>query len=301
MINWRSAVTRLPGLSSSVRGGWQGVARPRWSPQQAARVQASIASGAQAPWTWSDFGWSLLWSAGLTAVGGLSFLLLKLCISLYFTFGEATGHVRPGSFDAMMSAISPYGASLNSLFIGCLLCFSILYGVYRGSLRKYRVPLSALFLRNAGWRTYTWIAGLFVPIALGGAVIANISTSLLGAPMQNPEFTMLTRGVSPLPGNAIVLFLLLTVVLPIAEETLFRAYLYRLLRREMPVWAAAGGSALVYAGAHGVPVLMPWLFFMGIAYALVVERTQSLWSAILLHAMINAIAALSLLAILFNW
>lgn len=301
MIDWRSAVTWLPGLGHGVRDVRTGMPRPRLSGYGAARVPLTPATVDQAPWAWTDLGRALLWAGALCVGGFTAAVVFRLLFSMAFAVGEVTGHVKPGTFDALMGVVHPFGAALTSLCTGILLCAAVVYGVYRTSIRRYRLPWSALYVRHAGWRTYAWMACLFVPIALGGAVVNRITTSLTGAAAQNPEFTLLTRGVPASPGNFLLLFVLLVVVLPVAEELFFRAFLYRMLRNELPAWAAAAGSALAYAGSHGVPGLMPWLFFMGIAYALIVERTRSVFSAIVVHGMVNALAVLSMIVVLCNW
>jgi membrane protease YdiL (CAAX protease family) len=48
---------------------------------------------------------------------------------------------------------------------------------------------------------------------------------------------------------------------------------------------------LIFAAAHGIPVLIPLLFTAGLALTLLFARTRSLYPGMLLHATQNAVFA----------
>ncbi len=98
-----------------------------------------------------------------------------------------------------------------------------------------------------------------------------------------------------------MLFVLLVVVMPIAEEMFFRGFLYRLLRGHLSVWAAAPISAGAFAALHGVPTLFPWLFYMGVVYAVLAERTGSIWAGVVVHALANGLVLAYLIVLLCGW
>jgi membrane protease YdiL (CAAX protease family) len=220
---------------------------------------------------------------------------------MVFAVGESSGHVRSGTFAALTAALHPYTILATLVLLGGMACCALFYSIQRTTICRYQLSWSALYYRPAGWRAYGLVAALFVPLSLAGALITQVESRLLAVPLHNPQTALLTHGVAPLPLNFALLCLLLVVVMPIAEETFFRGFLYRLLRRDLPLWAAASVSALPFAALHGAPLLMPWFFFMGCAYALVVERTQSLYCSIILHSMANALATLGLMAVICNW
>jgi membrane protease YdiL (CAAX protease family) len=145
------------------------------------------------------------------------------------------------------------------------------------------------------------MAALFIPIAAGGMLIVRVETVLLGGLPANPQAALLSQGVPALPTNFLMLFLLLVVIMPIAEEMLFRGFLYRLLRGHFSVWAAAPISAAAFAALHGVPSLFPWLFYMGVVYAVLAERTGSLWASIVVHAMANTLVLAYLVVLISGW
>lgn len=87
-----------------------------------------------------------------------------------------------------------------------------------------------------------------------------------------------------------VAFLMLVVIGPIAEEALFRGYLYGKLRSHVPLYAAMIATSLLFALAHGqwnvaVDTFILSLFLCGLR-----EITGSIWAGVVVHMLKNAIA-----------
>lgn len=85
-------------------------------------------------------------------------------------------------------------------------------------------------------------------------------------------------------------FLTLVVIAPLAEEVLFRGYLYGKLRRIAPVWLAAIITSLLFGLAH-----LQWnvaidVFAMSLIMCLFRETTGTIWVGVLMHMMKNGIA-----------
>jgi sodium transport system permease protein len=86
-----------------------------------------------------------------------------------------------------------------------------------------------------------------------------------------------------------LIWAIMVVVLPACEELLFRGALYGGLRRVLHPVAAVVVSALLFAVAHGsVAVLLP-VGALGVVLALLYERTASLTTPILFHALHNGL------------
>lgn len=286
---WRPALgLALPGLLSPVG---------RRAKEARAATLTSDALVA-APWTWPDLGRVLLGSSALLIGGLVSLFVLRIFLEAGCGAAASLHLVPPDAFRSLFALASPYLVAGSWALLGLLLCGAVLYSVYRQTIGRYALRADALFLRHAGWRTYGHVALLIIPLSIVSALVTRIEARAMGGTLQNPQTTALASGVSAKPLNAVLLLLFLAVFLPIAEEVFFRGLLYRLLRGSLPVWAAAAGSAAVFAAAHGMPLLFPWLFFLGIVLALVVEHTRSLYCGILLHMLVNAVAALSVLALI---
>lgn len=86
-----------------------------------------------------------------------------------------------------------------------------------------------------------------------------------------------------------------TLVAPIAEEFIFRGYLYGVLRRFFGRLPGIVLSSLLFAAMHLHLPSMPGLTILAVTLCLLYERTGSLWSNILVHATFNTISIVMLL------
>ena len=80
------------------------------------------------------------------------------------------------------------------------------------------------------------------------------------------------------------------LVIPLAEELLFRAVGYGNLRREMSVSGAAAVSALWFALFHGNPVQGAYAFLTGLCLAFLFEWTDSLMAVWSFHSAANLVS-----------
>ena len=76
------------------------------------------------------------------------------------------------------------------------------------------------------------------------------------------------------------------LAVPFAEELFFRGVVYSALRRYGPVLATLASAAL-FGIAHGVSVVLVVAFLLGVVNAVLVERSGSIWPAVLAHATNN--------------
>ena len=82
------------------------------------------------------------------------------------------------------------------------------------------------------------------------------------------------------------------IAAPLAEEIAFRGLLYGGLRKKMPMIPAALVGGVFFGLLHfstgwsAVPVLI----FLGVIFAVLYEKTKSIWPPILLHAVNNGFA-----------
>lgn len=88
----------------------------------------------------------------------------------------------------------------------------------------------------------------------------------------------------------ILAFVTLIVISPIAEEILFRGYLFGKLKKIVPVWLAVGVTSLLFGFVHGAWNLAIDTFALSIVLCYLREITGNLWSSILLHMIKNGVA-----------
>jgi uncharacterized protein len=145
----------------------------------------------------------------------------------------------------------------------------------------------------------TWVLALFT-----GAVVITCSmiVAQIAAAMQetlDPTNMSLVRGT--LDQHPILLLLFAVVAAPVYEEVLFRRVLFRRLWRDGWPMLGAALSGILFAFMHEPPFVgnkalaaqLPlWLVYtcMGLAFAWVYRRTNSLGAAIAAHGLNNAFA-----------
>ncbi len=85
-------------------------------------------------------------------------------------------------------------------------------------------------------------------------------------------------------------FLTLVIIAPIAEELLFRGYLYGKLRKSVPMWLAILMTSTLFAIVHGQWNVAIDVFALSLVMCGLREITGSIWAGVILHTMKNALA-----------
>jgi uncharacterized protein len=145
---------------------------------------------------------------------------------------------------------------------------------------------------------------------LGVGVLAGAMLVVVGdaALVLVRELVILVSGHAPSQPNQVVACIrggwvwaiapAVILAAPLGEELFFRGYLYKSLRRRMPVWGAAVVSGVVFGASHFAGVdfltLIPGLAVVGVGLALVYERRQSLLASMAAHATFNVVGILAI-------
>lgn len=137
-----------------------------------------------------------------------------------------------------------------------------------------------------------WLAiGLLFAVYVGFIVLSGIWVEALGIDQEDTLPDEL--GVEDSTVNLVLVLILVTVMAPVAEELLFRGYMYRALRNWRGVWPAAIISGIVFGGIHvgssPIGFVVP-LAILGVGLALLYHWTGSLYLPVALHALNNSIA-----------
>ena len=93
------------------------------------------------------------------------------------------------------------------------------------------------------------------------------------------------------------IILMAVVVAPVAEEVMFRGYLYGVIRRYGGRIPAIVVSSLLFAAIHVHLPSFPGLALLAVTLCLLHELTGSLWATITMHSLFNA----STIAMLIFW
>lgn len=106
-----------------------------------------------------------------------------------------------------------------------------------------------------------------------------------------PEQDDIAEAFGPLP----VQIVLIAIAAPLAEELLFRGFLFGGLRERLPRWPAALIAGAIFGSLHALTGIsaVPQLIAFGVILCLLYEKTGSIWPPIILHVLNNSAALLA--------
>jgi uncharacterized protein len=146
-----------------------------------------------------------------------------------------------------------------------------------------RVDLSTFGFRRFKPSALGWVVVAFV----GYLVLAGLYSELVNPP---PDKLPDQLGANESTLLAVFTGIFVIAIAPFAEEFFFRGFLFQALRRSWGTWLGTIGSAVIFSAIHLAPDKFVQLAILGIALALLFNKTDSLWPCILLHALNNTLA-----------
>lgn len=204
------------------------------------------------------------------AVGGI-FSLLKLVGVSFSTMNEAV-------FSSVVGIIV-YSATL------CV-AIGVPWLVLKRKTTKEEVGLQ----RSVAWKDYGWLGLGFVSYL----ILTMVVTSLAMIFLKFIDFgEAQTTGYESVASTYeyVLAFIGLVIVAPVAEELLFRGYLFGKLRSAgIKTWVSVLVTSLLFAVAHFQGNVGVDVFALGIVLALLRVFSGSLWPSIMLHMLKNGIA-----------
>lgn len=99
------------------------------------------------------------------------------------------------------------------------------------------------------------------------------------------------------PSELVMAFIALVVLAPLAEELIFRGYLFSHVREELPFWATSVFVSVLFGVMHGQWNVGLDTFILSLVLCYLREKTGSIWAGVALHALKNALAY----SLLFIW
>ena len=193
------------------------------------------------------------------------------------------------AFGLPMSEINE--SVLNTAAAGLVYLLSALIVIGGPQLvRGFRTTRRELGMsRLPSWRDVLLAPAAFVVYFIATSIVTMIVAALVPGfnlnETQDVGFTNLT-----LEYEYILAFLTLVVLAPVAEELLFRGYLYGKLRSWISIWAAALVTSVVFGVVHGQWNVGVDVFVLSLVMCSLREMTGSIWAGILLHMLKNGLA-----------
>lgn len=175
-----------------------------------------------------------------------------------------------------------------------LLTQVIVIGLLVGLVRLMKVNAATLGLgRVANWN-YLLLLPLVYLLCLVASIAVTAAASLLFSGFDVTQAQELGLAQPPNQLDLILLGIMLVVLVPLAEEFIFRGYLFGMLRREFPFWLAAVVTSVIFGVAHGQWNVGLDTFILSLALCFLREKTGSIWTGVALHALKNLVAFLLL-------
>lgn len=168
-----------------------------------------------------------------------------------------------------------------------------LYGLLSIARQVFGFSWKAIGLRFPRAKAYVWIIPSFFAYFLITITLMLLVKQFIQGFDAEQAQDVGFKGSQQWP-ELLAAFVGLVVLTPLFEETLLRGVLFRGLRQKLPFTVSALITSLLFGLAH-----MQWnvgvdTFALGLVLCFLVEKTDSIVPAILLHALKNSIAFLYL-------
>lgn len=125
-------------------------------------------------------------------------------------------------------------------------------------------------------------------------IITSLAVALISQLYQIPDQEQQIGFNNPNGIELILAFIALVCVVPIAEELLFRGFIFKGIRSKFSFGVTTVVVSMLFAVAHGQINVGIDVFCLSLVLCYLREKTNSLWPGILLHSFKNAIAFLLL-------
>lgn len=145
-------------------------------------------------------------------------------------------------------------------------------------------PLTKTYLQTRPWTTLLWV----VVLSLGTIIPSEWMQEQLGMEMPEELERLMTQLLSSPAG-----YMAVGILVPLAEEIVFRGAILRTLLRLLPGnwhWGAIIISALIFGAVHGNMVQFVHATLLGLLLGWMYWRTDSIVPGVVLHWVNNSVA-----------
>ena len=234
-------------------------------------------------------------SSFLQIVKGLAYFLLFLFSNvlmssvflIYFSVEKGRADVAAGlSID--MDALITYGVDKTNehsnllLFLYSLLFFLFLLLIFAIRKKKF---LEEIQLRRFSPRYVPSLLLMAVALLLlVDSVLSLLPAEWMTSYVEASDFI----GRGSLWGSLVAQ----AIIAPVTEEVAFRGLMLSRFNKALPRWFGVLCTSFFFGLVHGNPVWFVYAALLGILFSIVANRTNSILSSILLHALFNALGTL---------
>lgn len=208
---------------------------------------------------------------------GIALFIVQQLVYVVADFGVSFAGADVSIINAVLAA---------AIYLFCILIvIGVPWYIRRGYVTKKELGMS---------RLPSWVDIMLSPVGfiiylIGSGLLVYLASQVI--PGFNADETQST-GFSHLMyySQYLVAFITLIIVAPLAEEILFRGFLYGKLRKLMPVWLAMIIVSALFGFVHGQWNVGVDVFALSLVLCGLREITGNIWAGVLLHMIKNGIA-----------
>jgi membrane protease YdiL (CAAX protease family) len=217
-------------------------------------------------------------------VGRLDGLVALVLVVWFLMLGRdalAGGEERVVEFRHVVSGAAIYGAIL--LFLTGLL-------LYRDFRPAVVFGFGDLTFRRSLGRALLYLAAAYPLLILVQAMVYGAAGGNL-SPQEVVEFLQRAEG----PRDRLAVVAMAVIVAPVAEEVIFRGYLYPVVKKYAGTTVALLLTSVLFAVLHGHVPSIPALTMLAVCLGLAYEKSGSLLVPMIMHAVFNAVSVAGIL------
>jgi membrane protease YdiL (CAAX protease family) len=232
--------------------------------------------------------WPTRWPKEAFRLGPSALWLLVVC-----------GAIVAGTIASAIVIRAVYGANGDpGDVIEQMLAMSIMY-VFMVPFAWWFLPTAArVSLKNLGFARPGMAT---LGIALGGAIAATVASQVVGSIVDKtthfPHGQAIAIAFTHLhePGKIAFFFFYGAILGPIAEETIFRLFVFNVGLRYGGFWLGAIPSAILFGLAHNDIYNAPALIAVGLTFCAVYYYSKNAYASMIAHCLLNTITLVALM------
>lgn len=259
--------------------------------------------------------------SGLPAFAALAVLVVLTAVSLRFylpltgrVFVRGDGRVGDswvGSVDALVAIVlvawfvmmgrdALTGQGDRTVEFGHIVSGAVIYAsivIFVAGLLIYRnLPPSEVFgLGSMGFtralgRSLLCLGAAYPLLVLVQAMVYGVA----GGEMSPQDVVEFLRNAET-PRDRLAVLAMAVVVAPVAEEMIFRGYLYPVGKKYFGAFVSMAATGLLFAVLHGHTGSIPALFTLAMCLGLAYEKSGTLLVPMIMHAVFNAVSVTAIL------
>jgi membrane protease YdiL (CAAX protease family) len=236
--------------------------------------------------------WPTIGYSAVIITGFFFAQFIAILVSLFVIINTQDISFSPGNITeftkVITDALDNYMGLIQSIstifsgIVGVLLIWVFVRARRRAGFGEY------LGLHKISGRAVWLSIGVVIAVIGLMTLIQTLSGLSTGDGITSDIYT--TSAYPPLFAAAVVIFA------PLFEEALFRGFLFEGLRQSrLGGWGAIAITSICWAALHIQYNIfgIAYIFILGIAIGLIRWKTKNIWSGVIMHALVNLIATLS--------